>query len=407
MNNESFYSEKGLPYKRGYILHGKPGCGKTSLIKAVANNYQLPIFILDLSILTSNNELTTAVSEINSFVTSDEKYLLIMEDVDRSKLFKNRKNNYYYEEESKKGITDDCLLNVLDGVDENYGRITIMTANDFEILNSLKALMRPGRIDMIVNISHCSNDQINNILKSYYPESEFKLDDGIQITPAKLIQLILVLGSIERIISVLNKYKSFDDVSIEKVLNFKNITNINDDNGNINNSDDDENSEDDIASEADLEDKYNITWRERQLKNQTKRLKHDKTALEIMEKQLDIKNEKEKLLLDRKRITVKLAEISLQERKNFLNSKYDIKNLKIKYDSLNLKRLDDCFNKDNKDKKINELIDEDSFNNDLDAKEIEYIDNVFMKSNSSAKTSETDKDNNKLQMVIDGQKIVI
>jgi chaperone BCS1 len=220
INNETFYAEKGLPYKRGYILYGEPGCGKTSLIKAIANQYQLPIFILDLSILENNNELTTAVSEINGFVTSEEKYLLVMEDVDRAKMFKNR-NMYYYDEEPRKGITDDCLLNVLDGVDENYGRITIMTANNYEVLTKIKAMMRPGRIDMIVNITYCTKKQVEKIIRFYFKEGEIKLEGDIKITPTKLIQIILVLNNLEAIIKTLNKHKSFVDLSIEKLLGMK------------------------------------------------------------------------------------------------------------------------------------------------------------------------------------------
>ena len=124
INNEQYYTNYGLPYKRGYVLHGEPGTGKTSLIKAIANEYQLPIFIIDLSILKNNSELTKIVNDINHFVAKDQKHLVVFEDVDRSKTF----GRYY----SK--ITDDCLLNILDGIDENYGRITILTTNDLKVI---------------------------------------------------------------------------------------------------------------------------------------------------------------------------------------------------------------------------------------------------------------------------------
>ena len=36
LNNESWYEEHGIPYMFGLLLHGEPGCGKTSTIKAIA-----------------------------------------------------------------------------------------------------------------------------------------------------------------------------------------------------------------------------------------------------------------------------------------------------------------------------------------------------------------------------------
>ncbi len=43
----------------------------------------------------------------------------------------------------------------------------------------------------------------------------------MEITPAKLIQIILVLNDINKIVGILNKYKSFDDVSVEKIMGYK------------------------------------------------------------------------------------------------------------------------------------------------------------------------------------------
>jgi len=44
-----WYAERGIPYRRGYLLYGVPGSGKTSLIHALAGELGLDIYALSLS----------------------------------------------------------------------------------------------------------------------------------------------------------------------------------------------------------------------------------------------------------------------------------------------------------------------------------------------------------------------
>ena len=44
-----WYGDRGIPYRRGYLIHGTPGSGKTSLITAMAGELRLNICILNLS----------------------------------------------------------------------------------------------------------------------------------------------------------------------------------------------------------------------------------------------------------------------------------------------------------------------------------------------------------------------
>src|SRR5207247_86720 len=101
INNEKHYSEKGLPYKRGYILHGPPGTGKSSIIKAIANEYRMDIFNIDLEIIKTGNHLTKLMTDIN-YRVKNRKYILAIEDIDRSPLLNTNQNIYYSDNHNDK-----------------------------------------------------------------------------------------------------------------------------------------------------------------------------------------------------------------------------------------------------------------------------------------------------------------
>jgi hypothetical protein len=173
MNNEDWYNKRGIPYKRGYFLHSTPGQGKTSVSKILANKYKLPIFVLDLSLVSDNDTLNRLMTDINGCI-NNERYILLMEDAERSSFF----DPY----ESRK-ITVDCLLNALDGIVEPHGRITIMTANDPTEIISNKALMRPGRLDKQLELKECDRSQLKRFYALFYNDvidwDKIELKEGL------------------------------------------------------------------------------------------------------------------------------------------------------------------------------------------------------------------------------------
>jgi chaperone BCS1 len=200
--SEAWYAQRGIPYKRSYFLEGLPGTGKTSVAKIVANKYSMPIFALDLGAATSNSQLTALSAEINSFAR-DKRYILLIEDLDRSSLFtsnRRRRRGWDDDDDESSGqqsdLTMDCFLSFLDGVVEANGCLCFITANDRSVLEMHPAVCRPGRIDKTITFGNCTTDQCRRLLELFYGEEgvalaleqgEYDLD-RLSVTPADMVK---------------------------------------------------------------------------------------------------------------------------------------------------------------------------------------------------------------------------
>lgn len=217
VKSDEEYVKKGKPYKRNYILYGEPGCGKSSMIAAVANEYHMPIFLLDLSILNDNNELNKAIDYMRSRVSVGQKHMLVFEDIDRTGVFNK---------ESDSKITENCLLNILEGIEEYYGRITILTTNRLDVIDNIEALIRPGRVDQLVHTTYCDTQQVANIIKLHTGISNDSTEDlkdqlvDIKITPAKLVQILQLVDDPDKVVQILQKIKDFSTKEAEKLSDF-------------------------------------------------------------------------------------------------------------------------------------------------------------------------------------------
>lgn len=133
LDGKNRYVELGIPYHRGYLFHGPPGNGKTSMVSAMAKELGLNLCMLQLTD-TDDQGLMEALS------TMPPKSLLVLEDVDC--VMPERDSN------GRKGVTMSGLLNAIDGLATPSGQIIVMTTNYVDQLDS--ALKRPGRCDMVV-----------------------------------------------------------------------------------------------------------------------------------------------------------------------------------------------------------------------------------------------------------------
>jgi SpoVK/Ycf46/Vps4 family AAA+-type ATPase len=132
------YEKLSIPYQRGYLLHGSPGTGKSSLLFSLASHFDRDIYYLSLSgKFLEDGDLSTLASSIPC------RAFLVIEDIDS--IFVGRKSVI---KESQ--LTFSGLLNALDGLFGSDGRILFLTANHPEKLDP--ALTRPGRIDRKIEV---------------------------------------------------------------------------------------------------------------------------------------------------------------------------------------------------------------------------------------------------------------
>lgn len=182
IHSHQWYSDRGIPYRRGYLLFGPPGSGKTSLIQALAGELEYNICILNLA------EKTLTDDRLNHLMNNvPARSLLLLEDVDSA--FSERKQSS--EQGYFSGVTFSGLLNALDGVASADERIIFMTTNHPERLDP--ALIRPGRVDVKELLDNATGDQIYRMFERFYGDkaaaqkfTETVMENGQPVSMAQL-----------------------------------------------------------------------------------------------------------------------------------------------------------------------------------------------------------------------------
>ncbi|KAG9290729.1 hypothetical protein G9A89_011692 [Geosiphon pyriformis] len=157
INNGNWYSQRGIPYRRGYLLYGPPGSGKSSFIQALAGELEYNICVLNLS------ERGLTDDRLNHLLSNaPERSILLLEDIDAAFTKRLSANQQSYQST----VTFSGLLNAMDGVASSEERIIFMTTNHVDRLD--RALIRPGRVDIKEHLGNATEYQIRVMFLRFY-----------------------------------------------------------------------------------------------------------------------------------------------------------------------------------------------------------------------------------------------
>jgi hypothetical protein len=159
----AWYNSRGIPWYRGYLLHGAPGTGKDTIIKNIALKYDLPVYYIDLSSHTNAD-----FKDSLNIIKNNAPAIVVFSDFDV--VFNGRKN-VINDGKMTQGISFDFFLNSLSGVGVLSGIIAFFTVNNISVVDEAIGIpveligdnanvdswkiyksTRPGRVDKVITI---------------------------------------------------------------------------------------------------------------------------------------------------------------------------------------------------------------------------------------------------------------
>ncbi|XP_027117035.1 AAA-ATPase At3g50940-like [Coffea arabica] len=204
VRRKELYRKVGKAWKRGYLLFGPPGTGKSSLIAAIANYLKFDIYDLELTDIRTNSDLRRYL------ISTANQSILVVEDIDCSiELTNNRPkasrapmHPHQYGQENR--VTLSGLLNFIDGLWSSCGdeRIIVFTTNHKDKLDP--ALLRPGRMDVHIYMSYCTPCGFKLLASNYLGITDHPLFLVVEqlmkvtkVTPAEVGEQLLKNGEPE------------------------------------------------------------------------------------------------------------------------------------------------------------------------------------------------------------------
>jgi mitochondrial chaperone BCS1 len=182
------YEELGIPWRRGYLLFGTPGTGKTSLVTALASDLSLNVCTLSLA---SPNITDERIG--NLLASVPPRSVILLEDIDS--FFHQRQKA-----DAQVKLSYSGFINALDGVASHEGSVVFLTTNHPDLIDD--AAIRSGRVDVRMELSNCDAHQLKEMFMKFFPdlgaaERFAKLIPAGEVSPATIQEQLLKSKNID------------------------------------------------------------------------------------------------------------------------------------------------------------------------------------------------------------------